>query len=202
MDSQDHASHRSRFPDPWLDRGSGRLLEDLLDTLPGLRRTFQINSCPDSLLHGLALARRDTCMGRGGRPADILLAADEQRGHVQATIMDDLRNPLLGDVVQRVAIVEREADQDDIGVGVRQGPEAVVVFLPRSVPERELDRLPIDGDVRNVILEDRRNVDRGKSPLGENPEEGCFAAGTVADHDEFAAEDVAGGGWHIWAWSE
>lgn len=41
---------------------------------------------------------------------------------------------LLADVVERVGGVDGEADQDDVRIGVRQGPQAVVVFLTSSIP--------------------------------------------------------------------
>lgn len=51
------------------------------------------------------------------------------------------------DVVERVGIVDREADYDHVRVGVREWAQAVVVLLPGRVPERELDEPVVDLDV-------------------------------------------------------
>lgn len=47
----------------------------------------------------------------------------------QASVTDLLLN-----VVQRVRRVDGEANQDHVGVGVREGTETVVVFLASRIP--------------------------------------------------------------------
>jgi hypothetical protein len=54
---------------------------------------------------------------------------------------------LLLDVVERVGRVDREADEDDVRVRVRQRPQAVVVLLASGIPEGKLDLLAINLDV-------------------------------------------------------
>jgi hypothetical protein len=71
----------------------------------------------------------------------------------------DLGDPLLLDVVERVGRVDREADEDDVRVRVREGTETVVVFLTGGIPEGELDALAIDDDVRNA----EKRWEKGKS---------------------------------------
>ena len=66
---------------------------------------------------------------------------------------------LLADVVQGIGGVDGEANQDDVRVGVRQGPQAVVIFLPGRIPEGQLDVLPINLDIGNIVLEDGGDVD-------------------------------------------
>ena len=65
---------------------------------------------------------------------------------------------LLLDVVEGVGRVDGKADQDDVGVGVAEGPESVVVFLAGGIPEGELDVLAIDLDIGDVVLEDSGDV--------------------------------------------
>lgn len=48
-----------------------------------------------------------------------------------------------------------------MGVGVRQGAEAVIVFLSSRIPQGQLDSNAIDFDIGDVVLEDSRNVDLG-----------------------------------------
>ena len=43
-------------------------------------------------------------------------------------------------------------------VRVRQGSESVVVLLPGGIPERELDPLPVDDDVRDAAGRGPRSV--------------------------------------------
>jgi hypothetical protein len=109
----------------------------------------------------------------------ILLAADQNLGDIRAEMMY-LRAPLsrnsvsnmskacvvaraganlLADVVQRIGGVDSEADQDDVGIGVRKGPQAVVVLLTSRIPKRQLDVLAIDLDIGNVVLENGGDVD-------------------------------------------
>lgn len=66
---------------------------------------------------------------------------------------------LLLDIVQRVGRVDREADQNDVGIGVREGAETVVVLLTSRIPERQLDMLAINLDVGDVVLEHGGDID-------------------------------------------
>jgi hypothetical protein len=46
-----------------------------------------------------------------------------------------------------------------VGVRIAKGSETIVVFLARSIPQRQFDVLAIDLDIGNVVLEDGRDVD-------------------------------------------
>jgi hypothetical protein len=69
------------------------------------------------------------------------------------------RTHLLLDVVERVGRVDGEADEDDVRVGVAERAQAVVVLLAGRVPQRKLDVLAVDLDVRNVVLKHSRDID-------------------------------------------
>ena len=75
--------------------------------------------------------------------------------------MDSARKTayLLLDVVEGVGRVDREADQDDVRVGVRKGSETVVVFLASRIPQGQLDVLAINLDIGDIVLEDGGDVD-------------------------------------------
>lgn len=60
---------------------------------------------------------------------------------------------LLLNVVKRVRAVDGEADEDDVGVGVAQRAQTIIVFLTGRIPKREFDTLPIDFYVCDVVLE-------------------------------------------------
>ena len=53
---------------------------------------------------------------------------------------------------------DREADEEDVGLRVRQGPQAVVVLLAGRVPQAEVDGLAVDHDVGRVVVEHGRDV--------------------------------------------
>lgn len=94
--------------------------------------------------------------------------------------MVDLGDPLLLDIVERVGRVDREADQDDVRVRVRQGSQAVIVFLPRGIPQRELDPLSVHLDVRDTV---------GDGGGGGDPSEGGIDGGGSGSR---AASNVRG----------
>ena len=84
------------------------------------------------------------------------------------------------DIVERVGRVDGKADKDNVRVGVRQRTESVIVYqtgqnesantrkgarerqertlLSSRIPKRELDALPIDLDIRNIVLKHGRDV--------------------------------------------
>lgn len=66
---------------------------------------------------------------------------------------------LLLDVVERVWRVDGETDQDDVGVGVRQRTETVVIFLTSRIPKGEFNVLAINLDIGDIVLEDGGDVD-------------------------------------------
>ena len=65
---------------------------------------------------------------------EICLAGDEDDGNVRAEVVD-FGHPALADVLEGVAVVDGVAHEEDVGVGVGQGTEAVVVLLTRRVPQ-------------------------------------------------------------------
>lgn len=66
---------------------------------------------------------------------------------------------LLLDVVKRVRRVDSEADQDDVRVGVGQRAQPVVILLASSIPQGQFDVLAINLNIRDIVLEDGRDVD-------------------------------------------
>lgn len=47
---------------------------------------------------------------------------------------------------------QREADQEHIGLGIRERTESVVILLPSSIPQSEGDGLPIDHYIGRVVI--------------------------------------------------
>lgn len=55
---------------------------------------------------------------------------------------------------------DRETDQEDVGLRVGEGSEAVVIFLSGGIPQSEADRPAVDHHAGRVVVE---AVDRGVS---------------------------------------
>lgn len=67
---------------------------------------------------------------------------------------------LVHDILERVRAVNGEADKYEVGLGVGERAEAVVLLLAGRVPEGQLDRLASwgVGGVGDVVLENGRDV--------------------------------------------
>lgn len=67
---------------------------------------------------------------------------------------------LVHDILERVGAVDGEADEDDVGLGVGEGPQPVVLLLAGSVPESKLDHLARGrvGGVGDVVLKDGGHI--------------------------------------------
>ena len=46
-----------------------------------------------------------------------------------------------------------EADEEDVGLGVGQWPQPVVIFLSSGIPQTQADGLAIDHYIRRVVIE-------------------------------------------------
>ena len=55
-------------------------------------------------------------------------------------------------VVKRGRADNREADQKDIGLRVRERSKAVVVFLTGSIPETQADGLVVHHDIGRIVV--------------------------------------------------
>lgn len=67
---------------------------------------------------------------------------------------------LVHDILERVRAVDCEADKDQVRLGVRERPQAIVFFLSGGVPEREFDGLTGRrvGWVGDIVFEDGGHV--------------------------------------------
>ena len=53
---------------------------------------------------------------------------------------------------------DREADEEDVGLGVRERAETVVILLTGSIPETQVDGLAVDHHVGAVVVKHSRDV--------------------------------------------
>jgi hypothetical protein len=67
---------------------------------------------------------------------------------------------LVHDVLERIWAINGEANKYDVCLGVRERAQPVVLFLPSSIPESQLDHLACwwMRGVSDVVLEDGRNI--------------------------------------------
>jgi len=174
--------------------GPGRVLEHLLHAFACPGRALEIFVGVDLLGDSVSFFRGNgllVCLAelldRLGIVTQILFAANEEDGETSAEVQD-LSNPLLLNVIKRVRCVDGEADQDDMRIGVRQGTETVIIFLTSGIPQGELDVLSLHFDIRNVVLEDSRNVHLRELALREHDQQTGFTTGTISNDDQLAAD--------------
>merc|ERR1711860_110409 len=101
--------------------------------------------------------------------------------------MQNLGDPLLQNIVQRVRGVDGETDQNHVGVWVGQGSQSVVIFLTGSIPKGQFDFSSVDLDVSNIVFENGRHVHFGKGTLGKHNQETGLTTRTVSDNNQFSA---------------
>ena len=83
---------------------------------------------------------------------------------------------------------DREADEENVGLRVRERPQAIVIFLACRIPQTEVDGLAVHHDVRAVVVEHRgdvlsvgANANKGvKKPRHRWGLEGCLWVCAVA----------------------
>ena len=68
--------------------------------------------------------------------SQVGLRADQHDRNLPAEVVQ-LRHPLVCDVLEAVWVVDGEAQKEDVGVGVGERPQTVVVLLTRRVPQRQ-----------------------------------------------------------------
>ena len=114
---------------------SGSSLEHFSDAFFCLSRALVVSHSSDLGLHLLPVLPGDGNLLVSGQQVQrllvgpqVLLAADQNHGDLGAE-MFDLRDPALWDVLQAVRAADGETEQQDVGVGVGERPQSVVVLL-------------------------------------------------------------------------
>ena len=75
-------------------------------------------------------------------------------------MVTDLREPLVCDVCKRVWTDEREADEKDVRVWIRQWAESVVIILTGRIPQAQTDWPTVHKDVGRVVIETREEIEQ------------------------------------------
>jgi len=144
------------------DDGADGLLEDALETLLRQGRALEVHLGANLLSEVLAvLGRGDLvvleALERLLVVAEIDLGADEH-GLGLGAVVRDLGIPLGLDVVERRRSDDREAQEEDIGLGVRESTQTRVLLLTGRIPERKVDELVVDLDTGRKVVEHSRHV--------------------------------------------
>lgn len=173
---------------------SGSVLKYLMDTFASPGRALEVLVGANLLSDLLTLLGRDRLLARltklldGLRVVSEILLATNKNDRKTLAEVKNLGNPLLLDVVERVGRVNREADEDHVGIGVGKRAETIVVFLASRIPKGQLNVFAINLNVGDVVFEDGRNVHLGESTLREDNQQAGFTAGTITNDDEFSAD--------------
>lgn len=119
------------------------LIKDILELVLGQRRAFNVFHCtqlPCHLLPILFTHRLHTLLRQLLLYARIIakigLRTNDQAWHPRAMVMH-FWEPLFADVFERSRGSNREADKEDIGLRIRQGAQAIIVFLSSSIEQAE-----------------------------------------------------------------
>jgi hypothetical protein len=132
-------------------------IKDILESLLSQCRTLDVLDSAELSGHSLAILSLNrlhlllTKLAEDGvlvvtlllRWAQIELGTDDQAGDARAVVVD-FGEPLLADVLEGGRRDDREADEEDVGLRVRERAETVVVLLTGSVEQSKSVRLVTD----------------------------------------------------------
>jgi len=179
---------------PGKESSTGRILEHLSNALAGSSRALEVLFSADLLCHGHTLLRGHWPLVRLPQLIDhpriaseILFAGDQDYRKARAEV-HNLRDPLLLNVVQRVRGVNGEADQDDMGVGITERTETVIVLLSSRIPQGKLDVLSIDFDIGHIVLEHGGNINLRESSFREDDQQASLSASTITNNDQLPTD--------------
>ena len=115
--------------------------------------------------------------------AEVNLGAGEDNWNIGAVVAN-LGDPLVGNIVERRGVDDREHGEEDVGLGVGEGTEAVILLLASSVPEAVVNGLVVNHHVAGEHIKHRRHVVRRESVLGVGDQEAGLANSAITNNNE------------------
>lgn len=185
---------------PWLGEGvpgaEEGLIKDVLEALLGecgaLEERIGADGAGDLVAlgggHGL-LAALGEALQLDGVLAEVHLAAAEDHVAAGGDALD-LRGPAPLDVLQRGVVHDGVAQNEDVGLVVAQGAQALVVLLAGRVEELQRARAAVDMHGGREGVEDGGDVVRGELVFGVAVHHARLADRAVADEDGFHSDEV------------
>lgn len=126
-----------------MKAGITHLVKDILELVLGQGAALDVFDCAQLLGHPLAILFPHgvhLLLGELGHHLLILpqihLGADDEAGHAGAVVVY-LGEPLLADVFERGGRRDAEANEEDVGLGIRERSQAVVIFLPGGIEQSQ-----------------------------------------------------------------
>ncbi|RNA30213.1 hypothetical protein BpHYR1_000867 [Brachionus plicatilis] len=95
------------------------------------------------------------------------------------------RVPFCPHVFERSRTDNGKANEKNVGLRIRQRPQAVIVLLAGRVPQAQVHRLSVHHHIGRKIVEHRGYVFAWKGVCGVRYQQTCLSNGTVADHYAF-----------------
>jgi len=93
--------------------------------------------------------------------------------------------PLVENVFERISGDEAKANEKHIRLWVTEGAKSVIVLLPSSVPQREINDGLINSDVAVVVVEHGRDVVLGNLIRAVAHHDAGFSDGAIANSNAF-----------------
>jgi hypothetical protein len=111
------------------------LVKDILQPLLREGRTLDVLYSAELLCEALTLFRANRTLPLSGKllndlgiVSQVYLCTDDQAGDTGA-MMVDLWEPLFLDVFKRSGRCDAEADEKDVGLGIRKGTKSIIILL-------------------------------------------------------------------------
>lgn len=154
-----------------LEGSDDGLVKDVLESLLGQGRALDVLDSTELSGHSLTILSLDRLhlllakLAEYGvlvvtlllRWAQIELGTDNQARDARAVVVD-FGEPLLADVLKGSRRDDGEADEEDIGLRVRERTETVIILLTGSIEESEGVGLVSNHDSNSIVVKDSRHI--------------------------------------------
>jgi len=164
-------------------------VKDCLESFLGERRALVVLGGADLLGESQSLILLDHLEALGcqlrdhaGVSSKIALGSDENQRSSRAVVLN-FRIPLALDVLERRGGDDREADQEDVSLGIGQRSQSVIIFLSSSIPQSQVDWLSIDHDVGRIVIENCGDILVRESVRGIADQQAGLSDGSITNND-------------------